>query len=563
MTPPPDAPRAPDVPRKGHLDAYFEKPARLRTWSGLEVKPVYRPEDVTGAYQERLGDPGHFPYARGIHADMYRGKYWTRREVCGYGGPEETNQRMKFLLTQGASGLNVIFDIPTMTGMDADHPMVEEEIGVQGTSLCTIEDMEALMEGLPLDGISMSIVVTSHAAPVVLAMYLAVARRRGLPLDRLRGTIQNDPLHHRFCGYPPAYSPLNLGLKTAVDCLEFCARQMPHWYPINVNAYDLREEGLGAAEEIGFSFAMARTYIDRALERGLAIDELAPRMVFYCSAHIDLLEEVAKFRAMRRMWARMLRDEYGARDPRSWQFKFGVHTAGVSLVPQQPLNNIVRVAYEALAAVLGGAQSLHCCSYDEPISLPTEQAHQIAIRTQQILAYETGAGNTADPLGGSYFIEALTDRLETEARAILSRIAEQGGMFRAIETGWVDQELENAAYRYQQEVEGRERLIVGSNAFIVPPEQDHEVPAHPRPSATQVRARLDQLKRFRDLRDAGAVMAGLRRLRDEAGQGERHNLLPCLMDVVGAGATLGEAVGVMREAYGHAYDPAGQIRSVL
>ncbi|MBI2159554.1 MAG: methylmalonyl-CoA mutase [Candidatus Rokubacteria bacterium] len=515
MTTPSEDPRKPDAPLTGYLDAYFEKPARLKTWSGLEVKPVYRPEDAAGDYEERLGDPGQFPYARGIHADMYRGKFWTRREVCGYGSPEDTNQRMKFLLTQGASGLNVIFDIPTMTGMDADHPMVEEEVGVQGTSLSTVEDMEALMAGLPLDGISMSIVVTSHAAPVVLAMYLAVARKRGLAPDRLRGTIQNDPLHHRFCGYPPAYSPLNLGLKTAVDCLEFCARQMPHWYPINVNAYDLREEGLGAAEEIGFSFAMARTYIDRALERGL------------------------------------------------WQFKFGVHTAGVSLVPQQPLNNIVRVAYEALAAVLGGAQSLHCCSYDEPIALPTEQAHRIAIRTQQILAYETGAGNAADPLGGSYFIEALTDRLETEARAILSRIAEQGGMYRAIETGWVDRELENAAYRYQQEVERRERIIVGSNAFIVPPERDHEVPAHPRPTVEAVHARLDRLKRFRDRRDAASVTAALLRLRDEASRGERHNLIPCLIDVVQAGVTLGEAVGVMREAYGHAWDPAGQLPSVL
>ncbi len=563
MSNPPDSSARPEGPRKGYLEAYFEKPARLRTWSGIEVKPAYGPADVPGEYRERLGDPGQFPYARGIHADMYRGKFWTRREVCGYGGPEETNRRMKFLLTQGASGLNVIFDIPTMTGMDADHPMVEEEVGVQGTSLSTVEDMEALMEGLPLDGVSMSIVVTSHAAPVVLAMYLAVARRRGLPLDRLRGTIQNDPLHHRFCGYPPPYSPLDLGLKTAVDCLEFCAREMPHWYPINVNAYDLREEGLGAAEEIGFSFAMARAYMDRALERGLGIDEFAPRMVFYCSAHIDLLEEVAKFRAMRRLWARMLRDEYGARDPRSWQFRFGVHTAGVSLVPQQPLNNIVRVAYEALAAVLGGAQSLHCCSYDEPIALPTEQAHQIAIRTQQILAYEVGAASTADPLGGSYFIEALTDRLETDARAILGRIAEQGGMYRAIETGWVDQELENAAYRYQQEVERRQRIVVGANAYTVPPEQDHEVPAHPRPSSTEVRARLDGLKRFRDQRDAGGVTAALRRLREEALRGERHNLIPCLIDVVAAGATLGEAVGVMREAYGHAYDPAGMIRSVL
>jgi methylmalonyl-CoA mutase N-terminal domain/subunit len=546
-----------------HLDAYFEKPSRLRTWSGLPVKPSYEPADVAGDYRAHVGRPGEFPYTRGIHPDMYRGRFWTRREVCGFGTPEDTNARMKFLLAQGASGLNVIFDIPTMTGMDADHPMVEEEVGVQGTSLSTIEDMEALMAGLSLDGISMSIIVTSHAAPVVLAMYLAVAEARGLPLARLRGTIQNDPLHHRFCGYPPAYSPLNLGLKTGIDCLEFCARHMPHWYPINVNAYDLREEGLGAAQEIAFSFAMARTYIDRALERGLAIDEFAPRMVFYCSAHIDLLEEVAKFRAMRRMWAHMLRDRYGATDPRSWQFKFGVHTAGVSLVPQQPLNNIVRVAYEALAAILGGAQSLHCCSYDEPLSLPTETAHQIAIRTQQILAYETGVANAADPLGGSYLVESLTDRLEAEALEIGKRIEEQGGMYLAIETGWVDQELEHAAYRYQLEVERRERTVVGANAFTVPPEKDHDVPVHERPSAAEVRARLERLRRFRERRDADAVRAALRRLQDECARGERHNLIPALVETVRARVTLGEAVGVMREAYGHAYDPAGQLHLTL
>lgn len=546
-----------------HLDAYFEKPSRLRTWSGFPVKSFYEPGDVSGDYRAHVGRPGEFPYTRGIHPDMYRGRFWTRREVCGFGTPEDTNARMKFLLAQGASGLNVIFDIPTMTGMDADHPMVEEEVGVQGTSLSTIEDMEALMAGLPLDGISMSIIVTSHAAPVVLAMYLAAAEARGLPLARLRGTIQNDPLHHRFCGYPPAYSPLNLGLKTGIDCLEFCARHMPHWYPMNVNAYDLREEGLGAAQEIAFSFAMARTYIDRALDRGLVIDEFAPRMVFYCSAHIDLLEEVAKFRAMRRMWAHMLRDRYRATDPRSWQFKFGVHTAGVSLVPQQPLNNIVRIAYEALAAVLGGAQSLHCCSYDEPLSLPTETAHQIAIRTQQILAYETGVANAADPLGGSYLVESLTDRLEAEAVEIGKRIEEQGGMYRAIETGWVDQELEHAAYRYQLEVERRERTVVGANAFVVPPEKDHAVPVHERPSTAEVQGRLEQLRRFRERRDADAVRAALRRLQGECAKGERHNLIPSLIETVRAGVTLGEAVGVMREAYGHAYDPAGQLHLTL
>lgn len=547
----------------GHLGAYFEKPVRLRTWSGLDVEPFYRPEDVRGEYRERRGDPGEYPYTRGVHRDMYRGRFWTRREVCGFGTPEETNRRMKYLLEQGASGLNVIFDIPTMTGMDGDHPMVEEEVGVQGTSLSTVEDMEVLVAGLPLDGISMSIVVTSHAAPVILAMYLAVAEARGLTPSRLRGTIQNDPLHHRFCGYPPAYSPLNLGLKTGVDCVEFCARHMPHWYPINVNAYDLREEGLGAAEEIGFSFAMARTYIEATLERGLGIDEFAPRMVFYCSAHIDLLEEVAKYRAMRRVWATMLRERYGAKDPRSWQFKFGVHTAGVSLVPQQPLNNVVRIAYEALAAVLGGAQSLHCCSYNEPVSLPTEAAHRIAVRTQQILAYETGVASAADPLGGSYFIEALTDRLESEALEVLRRIEEQGGMYRAIETGWVEQELERAAYRYQKEVEGRERLIVGSNAFVIAPEEDSGEAVHPNPAPGEVRERREQVRQFRERRDTPSVRTALRRLREECDKGEKHNLIPTLIDVVRAGATLGETVGVMREAYGHEYDPAGQLRPLV
>jgi methylmalonyl-CoA mutase N-terminal domain/subunit len=406
----------------------------------------------------------------------------------------------------------------------------------------------------------MSIVVTSHAAPVVLAMYLAVARDRGIPFDRLRGTIQNDPLHHRFCGYPPAYAPLDLGLKTGVDCIEFCARHMPHWYPINVNAYDLREEGLGAAEEIGFSFAMARTYIEGALDRGLAIDDFAPRIVFYCSAHIDLLEEVAKFRAMRRLWARMLRERYGARDPRSLQFKFGVHTAGVSLVGQQPLNNIVRVAYEALAAALGGAQSLHCCSYDEPLSLPTETGHQIAIRTQQILAYETGVVNAADPLGGSYLVEAMTDRLEAEGERILGEIEAQGGMYRAVESGWAERRMEDAAYRYQVEVERRERRVVGVNAFVVPPESDHTVPVHPRPTPEAVAQRRAAVQHFRERRDAAAVGAAVRRLRAECGRGERHNLIPALIDTVRAGVTLGEAVGIMREAFGHAYDPAGRVR---
>ncbi|MEW6200829.1 MAG: methylmalonyl-CoA mutase family protein [bacterium] len=543
------------------VDAYFEKPSRLRTWSDFDIKTTYTPEDVSHLnYKKDIADPGKYPYTRGIHEDMYRGKYWTRREVCGYGSPADTNERFKYLVEHGQAGLDVIFDIPTMTGIDADHPRVEDDVGIQGTSLPTLKDMELLMEGIPLDRVSASLVITSYAAPVILAQYIALAQNQNIDISKLRGTIQNDPLHHRFCGYPPSMSPLELSLKMAVDIIEYCTKNMLMWYPMNINAYDLRENGINAPQEIGFSFAMAITYIEGALRRGLAIDEFAPRLAFYCSSHIDFFEEIAKLRAARRLWAKMMKERFKAKDPRSLKFRFGVHTAGCSLVPQQPLNNIIRVAYEALAAVLAGVQSLHCCSYDEPIGLPTETAHQIALRTQQILAYETGVANTTDPLGGSYYLEYLTDKIVDEAEKILDEIEGRGGMFKAIQSGWVTAEIEKAAYKYQKEIKDRERLVVGMNTFQIPPEEETAVEVH-RVSHESVKEQIENLKILKKNRDNAKVKKSLDAMRRAAEKGEKENLIPPIIEAVKTYASIGEIIGTVREVYGLSYDPLGVIQS--
>lgn len=542
-------------PYEKMMDAYFEKPARLRTWSNFDVKTTYTPDDISHLdYKKDTGDPGEYPHTRGIHEDMYRGKYWTRREVCGYGSPADTNRRFKYLVEQGQAGLDVIFDIPTMTGLDADHPRVEDDVGIQGTSLPTLRDMQIMMEGIPLDKISMSLVITSYAAPVILAQYIALAQKQNIDLSKLRGTIQNDPLHHLFCGYPPSMVPLELSLKTAVDIIEYSTRNLPLWYPMNINAYDMRENGINAPQEIGFSFAMAMTYIEGALRRGLEIDEFAPRLAFYCSSHIDFFEEIAKLRAARRLWAKIMKERFKAKDPRSLKFRFGVHTAGCSLVPQQALNNIVRVAYEALAAVLAGVQSLHCCSYDEPVGLPTEAAHQIALRTQQILAYETGVANTTDPLGGSYYLEHLTDKIECETKKVLEEIENKGGMFEAIRTGWVTDEIEKAAYEYQKEVKNKERLIVGMNIFQIPPEEDAPVEVH-RISRESVKQQIENLKKLKKDRDNKKVKKSLDALRRAAEKGEKQNLIPPVIEAVKTYASMGEIIGTVREAYGLSYDP--------
>lgn len=541
-----------DKVKKIH-EAYLEKADRLETWSGLSVKEVYTPEDVKESdYDTRVGDPGRFPYTRGIHSNMYRGKYWTRREVSGFGAPEDTNARLKFQMEQGVSGLSFILDLPGQNGLDADHPRAFNEVGVQGVSMNSVEDMRAMLKGIPQDKVSMSFNISTPTVAVSLAQYLAVAEENGCNLEELRGTIQNDPLHIQYCGFKEA-APIDMSVKLAVDCLEYCTRRVPKFYTGNVNMYDLRELGINAPQELAFGFGIAIEFIKKAIERGLDVDEFAPRRGFYCSSHVDFFEEITKLRAARRMWAKIMTERFGAKDPRSITFKFGVHTAGCSLVPQQPLNNAIRVAYQAMAAVLAGVQSLHCCSYDEPICLPTEESQRLAIRTQQILAYETGVAKVSDPLGGSYYVETLTDQIEAEAWKIMDEIESMGGMIEAIRTGWVGGEVDKAQLKNQKEIDKRKQIVVGVNAFTSEPEKKTPGGVH---VADHVigNKQTERLRKLKKGRNNKAAKAAISTLREQAEQ-KSINLIPAIIEATKAKATLGEIIGTIREVYGHHYDP--------
>ncbi len=541
-------------------ESYAEGVKSEETWSRIPIKTVYTPKDVEDLdYDTKIGDPGEYPYTRGIHPEMFKGRFWTRRELCGFGTPTDTNKRLKYLAGEGQGGLNFINDLPTALGIDPDHPQAIGDIGVAGVPLSSLKDMELLMDGIPMEDISTSIVVSTCSAPVVLAEYVALAQNKGLAISKMRGTIQNEPLKGRYCGYGPSTNHIDLCLRTSVDIIEYCTENMPLWYTINVNLYDLRENGIDAAQEIAFGFSMAIGYIEEALSRGLMIDDFAPRIAFYCSAHIDFLEEIAKLRAARKLWAKIMKERFGATDPRSLKFKFGVHTAGCSLVPQQPLNNIVRVAYEALAAVLAGAQSLHCCSYDEPIALPSEESHRIALRTQQIVAYEMSVASVADPLGGSYYIESLTDTIEQKAVKIIDQIDAMGGITAAIKTKWLDREMEEASHRFQKEVEEKKRIMVGVNEFTIPPEEDAEVRVHRIPMET-AQTQIETISKLKKNRNNQKVEERLKRLRDAAGE-KKENLIPYMIDSLKAYATLGEIMGTVREAYGYDYDPLHAIAS--
>lgn len=543
------------------LKSYHKKVSARKTWSGIPLKGFYGPDDVADLKYERdRGNPGQFPYARGIHGDMFRGRFWTLREVCGYGTPEESNERCRYLMAEGVGGLNVIPDNPSIMGLDSDHPRAEDDVGLQGVPMCSLQDMELLMDGIPMDKISMSLIVSSTQTPVALSQYIALAENRGLKPENLAGTTQNDPIHCRYAGFSVS-CPLDLSLKTAVDVIEYCSLYMPRWYPINVNMYDLREQGLTAPQEIAFGFSMALLYVEGVLERGLTIDAFAPRFAFYCSAQMDFFEEIAKYRAARRIWARLMKERFGAKDPKSWQFKFGVHTAGCSLVPHQPDNNIIRVAYEALAAVLGGVQSLHCCSYDEPIALPSEESVRLAMRTQQILAYETGVASVADPLGGSYYIESLTDRMEREIIGLMEKVEGVGGMKKALETGWLDAQFDEAALQYQREVETNERIVVGLNAFRTDEETDlrsvHKV------TSSSVARQIERVRRLKESRNQKNVKRALSELKLRAEIGEKENLIPAMVEASKQYATIAEILGTVRIAMGESYDPLGVLTHPL
>ena len=483
------------------------------------------------------------PYVRGIHPTMYRGRLWTMRQYAGFGTAEESNRRYKYLLSQGNTGLSVAFDLPTQMGYDADDPMAKGEVGKVGVAIGSLRDMEALFDGIPLEKVSTSMTINATAI-ILLALYVAVAESRGIPAAKLRGTTQNDILKEYIARstyiYPPAGS-----MRLAVDLIEHCAAHMPGWNPISISGYHIREAGATAVQEVAFTLGDAIAYVDAAKARGLAVDAFAPQLSFFFAAQTDVLEEVAKFRAARRLWARIMKERFGAKDPRSMALRFHTQTAGVSLAAQQPHNNVVRVALQALAAVLGGTQSLHTNSMDEALGLPSERAVRLALRTQQILAHESGIANTVDPVAGSYAIEALTDTVEAGAEKLLARIDGMGGMLPAIEKGWVQREIAESAYRYQKEVEARERLVVGVNAF----QQEEPLAVDIlRVSPAIERKQVARVRAVRRERDAAKADGALRKLGDAAnGSG---NLFPFVLDAVCAKATLGEISDALRTVFG-------------
>jgi methylmalonyl-CoA mutase, N-terminal domain len=516
---------------------------QFTTISGVPLEPVYGPEQLAGFDPARdLSAPGEFPYTRGIHRDMYRGKLWTMRQFSGFATPEETNRRYHYLLQQGQTGLSVAFDLPTLMGYDADHALSEGEVGKCGASVCSLEDMEILFRGIPLGDVTVSMTINSPAA-ILWAMYLAVAEQQGVDWARLSGTIQNDILKE-YIAQKEFIFPPRPSMRLVTDTIEFGARHTPKFNPISISGYHIREAGSTAVQELAFTLRDGMEYVDWALERGLAIDEFAPRLSFFFNAHNDFFEEIAKYRAARKIWAEAMRDRYGARSERSMKLRFHAQTAGCSLTWQQPYNNVVRTAVQALAAVLGGAQSLHTNSLDEAYALPSEQAVTIALRTQQILAYESGVANTADPLGGSYFVEKLTLESEAAANDYIRRIDQMGGMIAAIEVGFPQTEIAAASYRYQREVESGERTIVGVNQFQSE-DQPIELLQIDEASGRHQCEKLDALRRRRE---NTAVQRSLDTLK-RAAEGS-DNTMPCILDTVRAYATLGEICDALRSVFG-------------
>jgi methylmalonyl-CoA mutase N-terminal domain/subunit len=522
--------------------------ATRETLSGFPVASVYTPLDVQQLdYLEDLGLPGEFPFTRGLHATGYRGKPWTMRIFAGFGSAEDTNARFKYLLAQGETGLSVAFDLPTLYGYDSDHPLAIGEFGKCGVGIASLADMELLFDGIPLDEVTTSMTINGPAA-VIWAMYLAVAEKRGLRLDRLGGTIQNDPLKE-FIAQKEWLFPPKPHLRLVVDTVEFGMQHTPRWNTISISGYHIREAGSTALQELAFTLADGKTYVEACLARGLPIDDFAPRLSFFFNAHNYFFEEIAKFRAARRLWAREMRDHYGARNPRSQWLRFHTQTAGVTCTAQQPENNVVRIALQALAAVLGGTQSLHTNSLDEALALPSEQAVQLALRTQQIILHETGVADTIDPLAGSYYVEWLTQQLEHGCRDYFSRIDAYGGVIPAIEAGFFQREIAEAAYRYQQAIEQHRQIVVGVNAYAS--EAPPDVPILRVDEAAEARqlARLAQVRRERSARQVARSLRAL----EQAARGS-ENLMPPILEAVRAYATLGEICDVLRSVFGEYHE---------
>ena len=518
---------------------------RFTTVSDEPVKPLYTQDDIGNDNQlEEIGFPGEYPYTRGIHTNGYRGKNWTMRQFAGFGTPEDTNQRFKYLLEHGQTGISVAFDLPTLMGWDADSPMSQGEVGMCGVAVSSLQDMEILYDGIPLEKVSTSMTINSPAA-MIFAFYLAVAQKQGVGFDKLRGTLQNDILKE-YIAQKEFIFPPRPSMRIITDMIEYCANEVPQWNPVSISGYHIREAGSTAVQELAYTLADGFAYIEACLERGMDIDSFAPRLSFFFNSHLDFFEEIAKYRAARRIYAKRLREKYGAKNPRSWWLRFHTQTAGCTLTAQQPENNIVRTAFQAMAAVLGGTQSLHTNSMDETLALPSEKAVKIALRTQHILAYETGVINTVDPLGGSYFVESLTNRMETEANRIFGEIDSLGGVIEAIEHGYFQKEISDSAYRYQRELEKKEKFIVGINEYV---EEDSKVDIPILTISPEVE--IQQKKRLAELhqsRNQNEVKISLREISDAVVNG--NNLMPVFVKAANNYVTLGEMVNELKQHFG-------------
>lgn len=526
------------------ISRFPERKERFKTGSDLEIDRLYTPEDVKDIdYIEKLGFPGQYPYTRGVQPTMYRGRLWTMRQYAGFATAEESNKRYKYLLEQGQTGLSVAFDLPTQIGYDSDHPLSEGEVGKVGVAIDSLKDMEILFNGIPLDKVSTSMTINAPAS-VLLAMYIAVAEKQGVSKDKLRGTIQNDILKEYIARGTYIFPP-KASMRLITNIFEYCSKEVPKWNTISISGYHIREAGATAVQEVAFTLADGIAYVEAAIEAGLDVDDFAPRLSFFFNAHNDLLEEVAKFRAARRLWARIMKERFHAKSEKSMMLKFHTQTAGSTLTAQQPDNNIIRVTIQTLAAVLGGTQSLHTNSRDEALALPTEESVRIALRTQQIVAHESGVTETIDPLAGSYYIESLTDKIEEEAMNYINKIDELGGAIKAVEKGYIQKEIQDSAYNYQMEIESQERIVVGVNKFQIEEEEHKDIL---RVDPEVERLQREKLQALKEERDNKLVEDKLMKLKEAANTSE--NLMPYILETVKAYATLGEICGVLREVFG-------------
>jgi methylmalonyl-CoA mutase N-terminal domain/subunit len=541
----------PEAIRRAHewlKEVYAREPERdalFTSISGEVIKPLYTQEDLTENDPERdVGYPGEYPFTRGVYPSMYRGRLWTMRQFAGFGTAEETNERFRYLLDHGQTGLSTAFDMPTLMGHDSDHPRSLGEVGREGVAIDTLADAETLFTGIPLGEVTVSMTVSGPAA-MLLALYVRVAEKQGVSRDQLGGTIQTDILKEYIAQKEWCF-PIEPAMRIVTDMVEFCARELPRWHPISISGYHIREAGSTAQQELAFTLADGFAYVQAGIERGLDVDDFAPRLSFFFNAHIDFFEEIAKYRAARRIWAREMRDTFGARNPASWRMRFHTQTAGVSLTAQQPLNNVVRTALEALGAALGGTQSLHTNSYDEALALPTEDAVRLALRTQQIIAHETGVTSTIDPLGGSYFVESLTDSMEEAAYRYFEKIESLGGMVEAVKQNFPQSEIADASWRYQKEVDDGKRVVVGVNRYEVSDEEPIEILSI---DPALERKQIDRLRAVRNKRDSVTVENSLAKLKLAAADPD-HNLMPRLVECAEAYCTQGEMVEALQEVFG-------------